>query len=223
MPFRLCSTFKAAFITVFVATAEAHAASAVANVPIILAVVAPVCTVSNNAASVILPPASSTAMTQDQWLTANGITTTAVVNSAWKTSASLNQTATISCNSPAATISSVLVQPGAGASLVSTNTATQFLVDAAVPPFKAAGGNLIMAFEQVSINGASAIHSYQTNANPSVPQSYSIPFNTVSAGASSSTATVVWRPTLSNENRPTALGTPSGGSFMGSAQIVINY
>ena len=192
-------------------------------IPFTLSVLSPTCTVSNVSSSLTLPATTGPNQTQNDWLSANGINTPGAFGSGlWMTSPSLNQTATISCNASVASILAVAVQPGASASVNNPNTAQQFLIDGTTPvPEKAAGGKLVMAFEQVSINDKLAPYSYMNGAG--VVQSYTTPFNTVNVATSSSTATVVWRPVFVSGFSATAFGNPTGGAFTGSAQIVVNY
>lgn len=205
-----------------------NAATATATVQFVLGVTAPTCTVSSSAATVVLPVATSASMTQTQWRIANGITT-ASANGLTKryTSSSLNQTATVGCNASAASILGFSVQPGPGASLYPGVAGLQYLIDETPSTaVKAADGNLAMEFEQVSINGAAAPFGY---ANASTVATYSTPFNTTNPVETtnpigfSSTAIVVWRPVFYDSGTATALGNPTGGSYKGSAQIVVNY
>lgn len=195
-------------------------AQATAQVSIGLAVTAPTCTVTNSNSNIILPAASSSSLTVGQW-----IATTAQLNIAgafggsWVTSAALNQTARIDCNAQTVTVTSIGVLPGASAKIVSGNPAYQQLADSTNSAI--ANGDLTMVFEQVSINGAAATTAYATPTGQTL--FYTTAFNTVSLSASSSTATVVWRPQFFPINTSSAFGNPTGGSFSGSASIVINY
>lgn len=198
---------------------SAHAASATATVPIILGVNAPTCTVANDNAAINLPAATSAAMTTAQYFSANAISTASVAGASRVTSAALNQNATISCNLANVTIQSFVVQPSASSSVVAGSLAMQYLVDAtASTPVKAGAGNFSLGAEQVSVNGTAAAASY--GVGTVVP--YATAFTTGALNAGTSTAAVVWRPFFSAGNT-SAIGSPVGGSFNGSYDIVVNY
>lgn len=213
--------------------APAAAQAATATSPVIgisLAVNSPVCTVTNSTNSIVMPPASLGQSTVSYQALNLPLRSTTSTGPQW-TSTSLNQTATISCNTANTPISSFVVKPGPSATTsTTTNTAAQWLVDATTPtPVKvgtAAFGNFGIYVEQVSVNNSPAEYLYADPTNANV-RAYTTVFQTgaLSTGASPvSTATVVWRPTfyVPASNTDT-FGNPTGGSYNGSFQIVVNY
>jgi hypothetical protein len=112
-----------------------------------------------------------------------------------------------------------VVEPAAGAILNSSFAAEALLVDSASTPNKAAAGNLIMNYEQISVNGAAPPAAYEASGGAIQP--YATTFTT--SAVTNGTATVVWRPTFFDLSSTTALGTPSGGSYNSPGQIVVNY
>lgn len=211
------------------ATGVAHAAAANSSVLITMPVASPTCTVTNSNSAgttrIALPSASGQTLGATAYVTAQ-FPTAAVVGGTWMTStaASFQQTATVSCSVQNTAILSFVVQPGPSASTLSSATGQQYLIDSTTPtPAKAAGGNLIMGFEQVSVNGSAAAYSYQTSSG-GVIQPYTTAFGTTTAGSGSNyIATVVWRPVVNASNSTTAIGNPTGGKFSGTAQIVANF
>ncbi|WP_186053795.1 hypothetical protein [Burkholderia gladioli] len=205
----------------------AHAASASSSFLISMPVSNPTCTVTNSnsggTARIALPSASSQTLGATAYVTAQ-YPTAAVLGGTWYTSssASYQQTATVACSVQNTAILSFAVQPGPSASVVSGKTGQQYLIDTTSPtPVKAASGNILMGFEQVSVNGTSALYSYQTTAG--VIQPYTTAFGTNTVSGSDYAATVVWRPTVSAGGSTVAIGNPTGGKFSGTAQIVANF
>lgn len=200
----------------------ANAAQAMVDIPIQLDVNSPTCTIANSASTVMLPAGGSSTQTWDQYMSSNAITTDAVHGGA-KTSAALNQTLTVTCNTPNVPIQNVIVQPASSATLVGVCDAAANMVDASVPtPLKLAGGGAVIGYDQVSINGTSAPHFYGgAGASGCGRNPYTTAFNTGPLVAGASTATVVWRPEFSPSPNP--LGQPTGGSFKTTATAVINY
>ncbi len=202
---------------------SAHAATATANVEIDLPVNSPTCTVTNNNATVSLPNASSASVSLPTYMSIN-LPTPALQGAPWVTSTTLNQTATVSCSTAGTIVTSFVVQPGSGASLRPGATAQQFMTDTASN--RLAGGDALLSFEQVSwqTDGSavtSAPFSYQDGAG-NVSAFTSPSFITGPLNSGVSLAYVVWRPVLANTGS-SPIGTPVGGSFSGSAQIVANY
>lgn len=207
---------------------SAQAANTInSTVTMSLPVNSPVCTIINSSNSIALPTASY----------GQGIVSYAALNFPLKapsvpagtqlTSTTLNQTATISCNQANTLITSFLVKPGPNASFNPTaQNSSQWLVDATMPtPVKLLG--LPTLAEQVSVNNTITPFIYWDSNNNGNTLAYTTPFQTgaLSTGANPvSTATVVWRPTFYVAAPITeTFGTPVGGSYNGSFQIVVNY
>ncbi len=195
----------------------AQAATATSStIPVQLTVNAPTCSISNSSGAVYtLPGVSTMNTTWSAYLTANSINAAGTNGGTWVTSSSLNQTATISCDTANTIITSFLVQPGSSASL--SGVGVQYLVDSASG--MAANGDAQMVFEQVAVNGTPAAQVY-TTGGALVP--YATPFLTGALSAGTSTATVVWRPEFISGSA-TPVGNPTGGIYKGYAQIVANY
>lgn len=214
------------------APSAAQAAQATSPaVTINLPINAPTCTVANTSGNSITLTSAPLSQTLGSYQAANWPTAglaTSTQSGNYFTSSTLNQTATISCSTANAQISSVVVQPGSNATLLGAGSAVQYLVDTTTPtPLKAGGGALAVAAEQVSINGTATPWNY-TDIPTGQPKSYSTPFFTGSlstGGTPVSTATVVWRPqfTLLANNTSALLGNPTGGTFSGSFLVLINY
>lgn len=195
----------------------AQAASATATVPVAMVVNSPLCTVANSNASIELPPATSALMTMPQYFTANGITTTSLYGYPMFTAASLNQTATISCSLANVMIQSFGIKPSASATLPANHPGIQYLVDSAAA--KAGAGDFLVGAEQVSVNTVAAPLNYgYTSLTPNTT-----PFATGAVTSGASTAQVVWRPYLGSANSAAPIGSPVGGQFTGSFDIVVNY
>lgn len=181
----------------------------------------PTCSIANAASQITLPTAVSAFITQQQYLTASGITSSSVSGSGWVTSPGLAQTASISCDTAGVSVTSITVKNSSNA-IQGMGTGTQYLVDSSVSsPQKMSGGKIQMGAEQVAVNGTGALFSYFNGAGAS--QAYTTPFATGALVNGTSVATVVWRPVFSNSGQATALGQPSGGAFKGSYQLEINY
>ncbi|MGN4152047.1 hypothetical protein ACS0Y3_16850 [Burkholderia gladioli] len=213
------------------AMTNAHAATGNSTVTLQMNVNLPTCSITNsgtaNQAGRIKLPTATFATPVNTYLGSASFGIAGAAGGSWTTSASLNQTATIACSVQNTYISSVIVQPGSSAVTVSGAPAQQYLIDGASA--KAAGGALLMAFDQVSLNGTPAAYAYQTtsgalafynnSASPSL-------LSTTTANASTSLyeAYVVWRPALLASGGSTAaIGNPSGGNFSGSASVVANF
>ncbi|MGP8431795.1 hypothetical protein ACT2FY_01095 [Paraburkholderia fungorum] len=208
-----------ALASLFVASTSVHAASATATVAITMNVNAPKCSVAATTGSTVsLPMALSPTTTVGSYLSTNFTTASHYTSVGWVTSSNVNQTATISCDTPNTIITSFLVQPGSGASLYPGTTGYQYLVDGSSPPVQAAGGGIVMAYEQVSVNGIAAPFAYLTGNSS---YAYSTPFSTDSS--TPSTATVVWRPIFYPQIPEAKLGNPTGGAYTAPATIVANY
>ena len=195
-----------------------------------LPVNSPTCTVSNSGSTITLP-AASVGQTVAAYQALNLTTPPASIPTSTDTftSTSLNQTATISCNSANTSIASFVVQPGPGAvTAVAPALAVQYLVDATTPtPVKLAGGTTFASVaEQVSVNGTAAPLNYGA-ANTNAINPYTNPFATGALNTASpavSTATVVWRPLFNTGvNNQTKIIAATGGSYNGSFQILVNY
>ncbi len=228
-----------ASLSLFGAVSIANAGTASSSeIGVDLAVTAPACSVWNGSsptagagtsattsATVLLPAVSSSSMTNVQYLSWNGITTAATAGGNWVTSANFNQTATIQCSVANTTITSFVIQPGAGA-LIATSfgSGNQYMIDAGTTPVKAASGNLVLNFEQVQVNGSNAPATYASPTNGTITP-YTTAFSTGALQSDSySYATVTWRPALNVNLTTAAMGTPLAGTdFHGYAQIVANY
>lgn len=181
----------------------------------------PVCSIANTSNQITLPAAQGPTLTQQQYLTANAINTAAQLGAGWVTSATLNQTAVVSCDTAAVPMVSLAVM-NSGSASPGLGPGLQYLVDATVgTPQKMSGGNLQLGAEQVSVNGASAPFSYFDATGASKPYTGAWATGALVSGAS--TASVVWRPVFSTTGPATALGQPTGGVFKGSFQLVLNY
>lgn len=195
----------------------AHAVSTSTTVPVSLGVVSPTCSVANDNATIVLPTVTSVSQTHAQWMSLNAITTSSVFGGMF-TSSAFNQTATISCNLANVAILSFVVKPSASASLL--NAGLQYLVDATpTTPLKAFAANFALGADQVSVNGNAAAAAYY-GSNVVTP--YTTVFATGALASGTSTATVVWRPTFM-PGSAAPVGTPTGGSFTGAMDIVVNY
>ncbi|RUP26068.1 MAG: hypothetical protein EKK45_17320 [Curvibacter sp.] len=180
-----------------------------------------VCSISNTANQISLPAALGPTVTQQQYLQANAINTAAQLGSGWVTSATLNQTAVVSCDTAAVPLTSLTVM-NSGSASPGLGPGLQYLVDATVgTPQKLSAGNLQIGAEQVSVNGVSAPFSYFDATGASLPYTGTWVTGALVNGASS--ASVVWRPVFSTSGPATALGLPTGGAFKGSFQLVLNY
>lgn len=217
--------------SIFVASISVQAVTInSAPIPVTLNVATPTCTVKNTAAAITLPAASvgqTIGSYQALYLTIPPAVAPSSPDSF--TSATLSQTAVISCDTANTMISSFVVQPSSTAFTGSpTPVSFQYLVDASVPPVKAGGGSggiFNFQAEQISINGSPAVFNYGSGSNSALTP-YTTPFTTgaLTGSPAASTATVVWRPYfyagVNNQNKFTA---PVGGSYNGSFQIVVIY
>lgn len=218
------SAITCAIIAMASFAGAANAAVATNNVPMTMAVSGvPTCTVANSNASIVLASATM-AQTVQNYLTNNSITTPAIAGNVF-TSAALNQTATISCSNANTSITSILVQPGTNAKIAGAFTGYQLLVDQAATPTVAGGvssnSGFLWSSDLVSVNGTSTPASFVTSSN--LVQPYTTSFTTGALSGSTSTATFVWRPTAYAGTPTAVIGNPTGGSFSGSYQIVVNY
>lgn len=204
-------------------------------VAISLPVNSPTCTVSNSGSAITLPAASvGQTVGSYQALNLPDLAATSSIASFgttyMRTSTSLRQTATISCSAANTAITSFYVKPGPGAKIVGTLDSVQYLIDATTPtPVMAAGGAgglMAVVAEQLSVNGNAALYAY-TTTNTGVINPYTTPFNTGALNTAPtpvSTATVVWQPVIAaTAGDPTKFTAPTGGSYNGSFQIVVNY
>jgi hypothetical protein len=206
--------------TPFLFAGGAHAASATGSFTVSMPVNSPTCTVATSNSTVALPTAGSANQTLGNYFSTNGLTTAAQEGGLWFTSATLNQTATITCSTASTPILSFTVEPAGGASLFAGYGAQMYMVDSATTPNKAGGGFLALGYEQVSVNGTAAPQPYETIGSGSISL-YTTTFTT--SAVPSGTATVVWRPALQNNSSTAAMGTPTGGSYNSPGQIVVNY
>lgn len=244
---RIIASAACAIIGVMGVTDAAQAAftsqATSANIGIDLPVTAPVCSVwTGTAASsstttsgvistvspaITLPSVSSPSTTVGQYFGLNGISTLAYnLTSNWYTSAALNQTATIQCDTANTIISSFVVQPDSSkAALVPSTTNTQYLIPAPGSTTYAAGGVLQMIFEQYAVNGTTAQYSYWGGSGNS-SQAYSTGFSTGALSSGKSYATVVWRPVMSNNSSTNSavIGSPpTGTAWYAYAQLSIGF
>lgn len=221
-------------IAIVTSISPAQTMAAQATSPVITVSVpinAPTCTVANTGGNSITLPQASMSQTigtyQSLYLPTLGLATSTRAGN-YYTSSALNQTATITCSAANTPITGIVVQPGPSATLYSPGYSIQFLVDATTPkPVTAAGGNFPFTTEQVSINGSAAPWSYHDDATGQ-PRFYTTPFTTgqlSTGGTPVSTASVVWRPQFAVGAAFTGsvFGNPTGGSYNGSLQIVVNY
>lgn len=215
------SLWLGVFIVQVVCIDAAAAERLVSPLSISIKASSPTCSIANAASQITLPTAVSAFVTQQQYLSASGITTASALGSGWVTSNSLSQTATISCDTAGVSITSITVKNSSNA-IQGSGTGTQYLVDSSVSsPQKMSGGNIQIGAEQVAVNGINAPFSYFNGAGTS--QSYTTAFATGPLVTGTSIATVVWQPVFSNSGQATALGQPTGGAFKGSYQLEINY
>lgn len=189
----------------------------------------PTCTVSNSSSTMTMPAASvGQTVTAYQALNLPNTPASDPTATGVFTSNSLNQTATISCNSANTAIASFVVQPGPSAvTATAPGVAVQFLVDATTPtPVRLAAGSFAVVAEQVSVNGTAAPQSYGALSTYAI-NPYSTPFSTGALNTASppvSTATVVWRPiVITGVNNQVKIAAATGGLYNGSFQIIVNY
>lgn len=207
--------------------AAVHGGQASADFAVSLPVYAPNCSVTTSAGDIRLADAGSPTKATRAYLDAAGFTGASPLNSGYFYSANLDQTATITCTTPATPISSILVQPAASASTKSPGVAK--LLDAAGNA--ASDGKLLVGFEQVSVNGRPVSWSYFNPpswflgglfyggaVNPYKPEE-ALLTEDKARGA----VRVVWRPVLKSEDDASALGEPTGHSFSSSGLIVVDY
>lgn len=218
-------------MSVLITPSMAQALTATSStIGVSLPVNSPNCTVSNNNSSINLP-AASVGQSVGSYQALNLTTSPASAPGATDTftSTSLNQTATISCSIANTPISSISIQPGPAAFTGSpTPVSYQFLVDTSSPPVKAGGGaGGVMNFqaEQISTNGNAAAFVYGAPSTSAITP-YTVQFSTgaLTGSPSASVATIVWRPIFyTGVNSQNKFTTPTGGSYNGSFQIVVNY
>ena len=211
---------------------NAQAATTTGTFSVQMTVNSPVCTVGTTNATVTLPTGTSQSQTLGQYLTANSITTTGQFATSSVTGPSLNQTATITCVTASVPITSFVVQPAVGAKASYLAPTVAYLTDAATPPNIAGAntstgaGDLLVAYEQVTVNGTPAAWSY-VDPTTFALKPYVGGFSTTNAA--NGTATVVWRPSFSigSSSTPlsstTAMGAATGGSFSSPGTITVNY
>lgn len=203
-------------------------------ITISLSVTSPTCSVLNNNPSIALPPATvGQTVGNYQALNLPNLAATSQTpgfgTTFMRSSATLKQTATISCTSANTPIQSIVIKPGPGAKTIGTADSIQYLVDSSVPPAMAAGGVgglMSVVAEQLSINGAAAPFAY-TATNTGLITPYTTVFNTGplnTAPTPVSVATVDWQPIIgATAGSTTPFTAATGGSFNGSFQIQINY
>ncbi|MDQ0012192.1 hypothetical protein J2W23_000556 [Variovorax boronicumulans] len=191
-----------------------HAAQSDASFAVKMSVNAPQCTVKTSSADIKLPTSTSPEQTAGAYLLAAGFDT---VNkspiSLFFASKNFDQTATITCSTPATPIRSFLVHPTMAPSATRTPGAV-FLVDS--KGNKAANGTMYMTFEQLKVNGVDAPHSFNREV-PYKAESF------LTENKNDGVATVVWRPVMWFEKEKEPLGTPEGGRYAVSGQIVVDY
>ncbi|MDN6884683.1 hypothetical protein QMO14_13855 [Variovorax sp. CAN2819] len=191
---------------------QAQAASATADFTVTLPVNAPVCTVTTAAADIRLTTGASAQQMTKSYLQSAGFDLNNKTNGGMFASPNFNQTATIKCTTPATPISSVWIRPTGDKALKEKDKYT-WLLD--TKGNKASGGNLYMSFEQLKVNDKDAFQSYKDGP-------YKTTFTT--SNVADGTATVTWRPVVwADYPDTTPMGTPDGGSFGASGQIVVDY
>jgi len=193
--------------------AQVQAATATADFTVTLPVNAPVCTVTTGAADIKLTTGASAQQMTKAYLQSAGFDLNNKTGGGLYASPNFNQTATIKCTTPATPINSVWIKPTGGDKALKEKDKYTWLVDS--KGNKASGGNLYMGFEQLKVNDKDAFQSYKDGP-------YKSTFTT--SNVADGTATVTWRPVVwADYPDTTPMGTPEGGSYGASGQIIVDY
>ncbi|MDQ0012190.1 hypothetical protein J2W23_000554 [Variovorax boronicumulans] len=190
----------------------AHATQATADFTVTLPVNAPKCTVSTSSPAIELPKAGSAVQTTKGYMAFAGFTEKSPTDNNYFGSSQVQQLATITCDTAATPINSILIKP-TGSAIKSTGFT--YLTDA--KGNKAADGKLYMGFEQLQVNNKDTYFFYN-DEKPYKPDNAFLTENVANG-----TATVSWRPVLRRDDDNAVMRAPEGGVYSATGTIIVNY
>ncbi|TXC62117.1 hypothetical protein FSC37_22350 [Piscinibacter aquaticus] len=182
------------------------------QIPII---VPPACSVANvNGPNIQAPTAIGPGMTLAAWKSG---ATTLDGDPALFTFSSILQQLRITCNYANTPITSLTIKAGASATMV-PNTGVQYIVDSTG---KKAFGGLALVAHLTKVGTTGLVHAFQQGAGN---VAYTGAMTTGALNSGASVANFEWRPVI-HAPLPdnTAIGAPTGGSFYGTFEVVVDY